>query len=327
MAGRKEDTANVTDCRDFAYYYAGEGEQYVFYRVPKILFTNDRYRKISTDAKMLYGLMLDRMALSEKNDWRDEGGRLYIYYSAQDIQDALNIGRTKAEQLLAELEKNGLLVRKRQGLCKPNRIYIGRFLRTEEDVNIQMFNIRSSGCSDFEHPDDQNLNTNNTDKNNIELSKIKSIYQESGERKPSCRESVSSVRTFSEKKEMDGIDAMEQRSAYISFFEEQCGFESLTEEYPGREDELQGIKDLLVDTCMTGADTIRISGEDKPAAVVKGQLMKLNIEHIRYVLGCMADNTTKVTNPKAYLLASLYNAPLTMGAYYRSRVNHDLYAL
>ena len=74
MDGREEGTANVTDCREFAYYYAGEGEQYVFYRVPKILFTDDRYRRISTDAKMLYGLMLDRMALSEKNEWRDEAG-------------------------------------------------------------------------------------------------------------------------------------------------------------------------------------------------------------------------------------------------------------
>ena len=80
MDGRKGENANVTDCRDFAYYYAGEGEQYVFYRVPKILFTNDRYRKISTDAKMLYGLMLDRMALSEKNRWNDDNGRLYIYF-------------------------------------------------------------------------------------------------------------------------------------------------------------------------------------------------------------------------------------------------------
>ena len=315
----------MTDCREFAYYYAGEGEQYVFYRVPKILFTDDRYRRISTDAKMLYGLMLDRMALSEKNEWRDEAGRLFIYYSAQDIQEALNIGRTKAEQLLKELEANRLLERKRQGLCKPNRIYIGRFLKQAENANIRMFEIRSSGCSDSGHPDVQNLNTNNTDKSNIELSKIKSIYQDTGEESIPAVDSTLEVRACSMKKEMDGIDTMDPGSAYRSFFEGQCSFDALIEEYPDREDELKGIRDLLVDVCMTAAGTIRISGEDKPAAVVKAQLMKLNIEHIRYVLGCMAENKTRVANPKAYLLASLYNAPLTMGAYYRSRVNHDLF--
>ena len=143
--------------------------------------------------------------------------------------------------------------------------------------------------------------SNNTNKSNTDMNKIYSIYQET--------------------------DAMDKRTAYQSFFEEQCGFGILMEEYPDREEELQGIKDLLVDVCMSAAESIRISGDDKPAAVVRGQLMKLNIEHIRYVLGCMAENTTKVANPKAYMLASLYNAPLTMGSYYRSRVNHDLNAL
>ena len=304
----------MTDCRDFAYYYAGEGEQYVFYRVPKILFTNDRYRRISTDAKMLYGLMLDRMALSEKNRWNDDNGRLYIYFTVDDIQESLGVARQKASLMLSELEKGGLILRERRGLGRPNRIYVGRFLsppgvaaREErhlpdgQESNFKKYENQTSGSMKIELQEVRKSNSNNTNKSNTDLNKIYSIYQET--------------------------DAMDKRTAYQLFFEEQCGFGILMEEYPDREEELQGIKDLLVDVCMSSAESIRISGDEKPAAVVRGQLMKLNIEHIRYVLGCMAENTTRVANPKAYMLASLYNAPLTMGSYYRSRVNHDLNAL
>lgn len=301
----------MTDCRDFAYYYAGEGEQYVFYRVPKILFTNDRYRKISTDAKMLYGLMLDRMALSEKNRWNDDNGRLYIYFTVDDIQESLGVARQKASLMLSELEKGGLILRERRGLGRPNRIYVGRFLSSPDvtareerhlpdnlESNFKKYENQTSGSMEIKLQEVRKSNSNNTNKSNTDLNKIYSIYQET--------------------------DAMDKRTAYQLFFEEQCGFGILMEEYPDREEELQGIKDLLVDVCMSSAESIRISGDEKPAAVVRGQLMKLNIEHIRYVLGCMAENTTRVANPKAYMLASLYNAPLTMGSYYRSRVNHDI---
>jgi len=73
----------------FEYYYSGEGEQYVFYRIPKALFSDETYRKVSTDAKVLYGFMLDRLALSEKNGWHDGEGRLYIYFTLEDIEQLL----------------------------------------------------------------------------------------------------------------------------------------------------------------------------------------------------------------------------------------------
>ena len=344
MERGEEEEADVTDYGDFAYYYAGEGKQYVFYRVPKILFTDSRYRRISTDAKMLYGLMLDRMALSEKNRWNDDSGRLYIFFTVDDIQEALGIARQKAAQLLAELEKGGLILRERRGLGRPNRIYVGRFLsRTEPDHRqdghdpdgresyFKKYENQTSGSMEIKLQEVRKSNSNNTNKSNTDLNKIYSINQEPGT--PDETMHSAGVMLPSEPypdypnqgKEMDKMDAMEKRAAYQAFFDEQCGFDSLQSEFPGSEEELQGIRDLLVDVCLSRAEMIRISGEDKPAALVRAQLMKLNIEHIRYVLGCLAENTTRVANPKAYLLASLYNAPLTMGTYYRSRVNHDLY--
>ena len=96
-----------------------ESEQYAFYRVPKVLFTNDRYWNLSTDAKMLYGLLLDRMALSQKNGWVDEQGRVFIIYTVENIMESLGCGNKKAIQLLSELEKKAnLIMRKKQGLGK-----------------------------------------------------------------------------------------------------------------------------------------------------------------------------------------------------------------
>ena len=344
MERGKEEQADVTDYGNFAYYYAGEGEQYVFYRVPKVLFTDDRYRKLSTDAKMLYGLMLDRMALSEKNRWNDDNGRLYIYFTVDDIQESLGVARQKASLMLSELEKGGLILRERRGLGRPNRIYVGRFLsspgvtaREERHLpdnlgsNFKKYENQTSGSMEIKLQEVRKSNSNNTNKSNTDLNKIYSINQEPGT--PDETMHGAGVMLPSEPypdypnqgKEMDKMDAMEKRAAYQAFFDEQCGFDSLQSEFPGSDEELQGIRDLLVDVCLSRAEMIRISGEDKPAALVRAQLMKLNIEHIRYVLGCLAENTTRVANPKAYLLASLYNAPLTMGTYYRSRVNHDLY--
>ncbi len=294
----------------FDFFHAGEGEEYVFYRVPKLLFTEERFRRISTDARMLYGLMLDRLGLSQKNGWTDKNGRLYIYFTLEDVANALGVGRQKASQLLAELEKYKLILRKRQGLGKPNRIYVGRFTQRAGPSHFQKYENHTSVGMISGLPEVWNSYANNTDKNNTDKNKILSIDQGSfAEAETGTKE----------------IDAMDRRTALERYFDEECGLALLIPEYPDRLEELKGIRDLLVDVCSSTAETIRVSGEDRPAAAVKGQLMKLNIEHIRYVLGCLEENTTRIANPKSYLLASLYNAPITMGSYYRARVNHDCF--
>ena len=88
---------------------------------------------------------------------------------------------------------------------------------------------------------------------------------------------------------------------------------------------LEGILDLLVDTCCSRREYIRIAGDEKPKEAVKSRFMKLDSTHIQYVLGCLKENTTDVHNIKQYLLAALYNATMTKGPYYQARVNYDLY--
>ena len=109
------------------YYYGLEAEQYTFFRIPKILFS-PTYKTLSVSAKMLYALMLDRMSLSARNRWMDEDGRVFIYFRMSEIMSALGCGHNKAIALYAELEKVGLIERKKQGMGRPAKIYVKNFI-------------------------------------------------------------------------------------------------------------------------------------------------------------------------------------------------------
>lgn len=95
-----------------------------FYKLPKVLFGDDRYKDISTDAKVLYSLLLDRNSLSVKNGWIDSHGRYYQYFTIKECKTKLNFGHDKIIKLFKELETNGLIIRQRQGRGKPSVIYV-----------------------------------------------------------------------------------------------------------------------------------------------------------------------------------------------------------
>lgn len=115
----------------YEYFYGAQAEQFSFYRIPKALFTEPNFRALSTDAKVLYGILLDRMSLSLKNQWLDAQNKVYIIFTVEEIMDALNCANQKATRLMVELEKQaGLIERKRQGLGRPNLIYVKNFAAT-----------------------------------------------------------------------------------------------------------------------------------------------------------------------------------------------------
>jgi len=114
----------------FDYYYGDESSQFSFYRIPRQLVAGQQFKKISTDAKLLYGLLLDRMGLSARNGWYDDAGRVYIFYTLDEIQEDLNCGHEKAVKLLSELDTDkgcGLIERVKQGQGRPTKIYVKRF--------------------------------------------------------------------------------------------------------------------------------------------------------------------------------------------------------
>lgn len=118
----------------FDYFTGMEAEQYSFYRVPKVLFTESCFKALSCEAKVLYGLMLDRMSLSIKNRWLDSEDRVYIIFTVEEIAELMNCGTQKAVKLVKELDSNngiGLIEKKRLGLGKPNVIYVKNFMIRE----------------------------------------------------------------------------------------------------------------------------------------------------------------------------------------------------
>ena len=112
------------------YFYGDESEEFVFFKIPRQLITDPKFKHVSTDAKLLYGMLLDRMSLSARNGWYDGTGRVYIYYSVDEICGDMTCGRDKAMKLLAELDTKkgiGLIERIKQGQGKPTKIYVKRF--------------------------------------------------------------------------------------------------------------------------------------------------------------------------------------------------------
>ena len=121
-------------------------------------------------------------------------------------------------------------------------------------------------------------------------------------------------------------DGMSQREQLEEYFSQSLEVELLLRLCPDDEDIIYQIVDLLVDTCATKRKMLRIAGDDRPAEVVRSRFMKLNADHIKFVLKCLAENSSPIRNMKQYLLASLYNAPTTMQLYYQNQANHDLAA-
>ena len=114
---------------------------------------------------------------------------------------------------------------------------------------------------------------------------------------------------------------MRERESYREIILENIDYDILTQD----RDRLDELVELMVDTVCSKRQTIRIAGDDYPAEVVKSRFLKLTASHIEYILDRMRENTTYVRNIKKYLLAALYNAPVTMDSYYISLVSHDLY--
>ena len=153
----------------FKYFYGNESELFTFYRIPKELITNPRFKNLSNDAKLLYGLMLDRMALSAKNHWFDKNNRVYIYFSVVDVMEQLNIGRNKAIKLFKELDNEsgiGLIEKKQQGQGKPAMIYVKSFVIEEDKEFSKEFEKQTSKSIEHKPQEVSEANPNNTKENN-----------------------------------------------------------------------------------------------------------------------------------------------------------------
>ena len=281
------------------YFYGQAGELFSFYRIPKALFQESRFQNLSTDAKTLYGILLDRMSLSVKNEWFDKKGRVFIIFTIEDVKRTFRCADNKATRLLRELEEFGLIERKRRGQGKPCLVYVKNFSAESSKESVKNRDYDDSCGSKIACQDPVKSRGIKKKENKTEMNNTNPILSNESEK-------------------------MKNRELLEEYFSRSLEIDLLLRLYPDDEDTLYQIVNLLVDTCATNRKLLHIAGDDKPAEVVRSRFMKLNADHICFVLKCLAENSSPIRNMKQYLLASLYNAPTTMQLSYQNQTNHDL---
>lgn len=339
----------------FNYYYGIEAEQFSFYRVPRLLIKDTRFKKLSSDAKLLYGLMLDRMSLSMKNGWLDDENRAYIIYTVDSIMEDLGCSKPTCTKILRELDSDngiGLIEKKRRGLGKPDIIYVKNFAsvqgnNTEKDFNfkkqkkitfeskeaelqeVKEFDFKkernlTSGGKEIELQEVNNFvpnytNYNKTNKSNNNMNNINHIYQ--SENVSVVGENIQS-RYISEHKD----DVMDNVNAYMELIRKNLEYDfHMKYDDDGDRALFEEIYDIVCDVVCVKRKTIRVGKEDYPYELVKSRFLKLNSSHVEYVRWRMQETTTKIINIKAYMITTLYNAPATINHFYQQEVQHDMY--
>ncbi len=325
---------------NFDYYYGAEAEQFTFYRIPKVLMTAPHFKRLSSDAKILYGLMLDRMGLSMKNGWVDEANRVYIFFTLEDIQEALACSHTTGVKVVAELDSSGagigLIERVKQGQGRPARIYVKNF-NLPNDINApsdggnpdfkkvevktsknEKSRLQESGSADF-----QILASNKTIINKIENNDTERQSINPPAPAPSQRTERGNDTQRSNTEKSDTKSAIDKIDRYRALIMDNIEYDYLIQDL--RKGQVDELVEIMTEAVTSTKDYIYVGQESKPASVVKSCLLKLDSSHIRYVLECLKKNPSKIRNIKGYLLTSLYNSYATIDNYYTAEVNHDFH--
>ena len=380
------------------YYRGDEPDNLCFYRIPKVLFTKACFEEVSTDAKVLYGILLDYASLSRENRWLDENSRVYIYYSVQRVCAYMGCKKDKAMKLLADLEAFGLIERVKRGQGKSDIIYVKSFevpedaedreeiksLKKDPDnhqevvektdrsekptTSVEEKTVEKSERSEIpttsedekvvektdwsEKPttsyeeklvgkiDRSEIPTscgrknrllevgktdpNNTKYNDTENNNSNPIHLSFGGR-TSVKQKI---REYDDRKQQDGL--MDGNSIYdpqyLRILERNLEYEwHMKYDSRGDREIYSELFNVIVQTVCVKREYININGTSYPYEVVKSRFLKLNSDHIGYVMDCMKKTTTKIANIRAYMLTALFNAPDTMNHYYQQEVQHDMY--
>lgn len=314
------------------YFYGKEADQFSFFTVPKILFTDERYKSLPCEAKMLYGMMLDRMSLSIDNQWFDEQKRAYIKISTEYITENFGCGRNKALNFMKLLEEYGLIERVKHGQGKSSTIYVKKFIRQEKlelnketvaeksqnqtseekndisevpKLNFKKFKNQTSRSLESKHQevyfqDPNNTNINNTNRNDTESNQIIS---------------------GNERCDGIGLGCDDTVLAYCELIKENIAYDDLLTAHPQDKSLVDAIVELILETLLCDSEKILIASNWYSAGLVKSKLLKLNYSHIEYVIHCLRRNRSQVKNIRKYMLATLFNAVTTIDSYYMAEVN------
>lgn len=329
-------------------------DKFTFYRMPKMLFTDD-FQSLSCEAKVLYGLLLDRSALSKQNNWIDENDRVYVYFKQDEAMDMLNIKKNKVISIFKELEEIGLIVRKKLGQGNPTRIFVMNFSE-QHDENIEedskdLSDYKSQNKSQtsnknikrevktFEKPTSEIQTSNENIKKEVKTfkkptskglkNKLGSSYYINNTERSNINQSINknaqkttyAISSTSTDKKIDEIDY----ETTVENIKQQINFDYLIA--LGKEPStLDLIVSLIADVYCHNCTSIYANGITISSERVISEFKKLDSDHIQYIFDCIDKESAKkqIINIRNYLLTCLYNAPHTMDLYYDMSVNYDL---
>ena len=335
----------------FDYFYGNEAEQFTFYRIPKILITSPHFKKISDSAKLLYGLMLDRMSLSIRNGWLDDDNRAYIFFTTNDVMEQMCCGTEKATKMLTELDSEkgiGLIERVKQGQGKPAIIYLKKFYELEDTA-------RSTKLSEIESQDFQESKVKTFENQKTRLSEIESQdFRESKNKTFENRKSgLSEIESLEFRKskcnynninntDINYIYPINQDNYNIQNSDTQTE-EEWIDRYTKTVDEIkkQIDYDYLINhaECDIVDEVVNIMAEVmtvyRPKYKIEGDFIEYNAvvnkfrqitaQKLEICLLAYSRKIQRIKNPKAYWISTLYNIPLTSEIVLQNMINSDIY--
>ena len=322
---------------EFDYYYGIEAEQFTFVRVPKVLFTDkEHFGGLSNEAKLLYGLLLERMSLSRKNNWIDKHNRVYIIFPVEEIEESLDVGHEKALNLLKELDDQsgiGLVKKKRRGLGLPSILYVKNFIvKGEKSIDYiptsrSMENgIQEVGKTDFKKSENQTsanpknrlLEVRKSDSNNIDINNTDMSY--------TYDQSINLPRTdfqnFSPGTDglIDGID----RNTVEEEVKKQIDYDCLISHPDSSVVQMaEEIKDLMVDV-LCGERSVVSEGKRVSEESAKSAYRKITFDHVQYVMKSLVSYPDKISRIDRFLTASLFNSVYTLTNSTFAGFEHDM---
>ncbi len=250
-----------------------------YYGIPQELFTSPLYKeKLNSDSKILYSFLLDRLTLSQKNNWYDENKNIYLIFTRQEVQEKLSLSDKTVTKAFKQLSESNLIYEKRQGLGKPNLIFVGKVQYVEKE-SVGLHNRKNYDCGIEKKSvvDTENLRTINTNHINTDNINTNHILSNQDERR------------------------------YEEIFKSNIEYEILKADNKISKI-LEDIVAVSVELLNSNKNYTYINSEQIKTTVVKSQILKLRSYHITYVINCLKANVKDIRSIKSYILTSLYNS-------------------
>ena len=312
----------------FDYFYGNEAEQFTFYRIPKILITSPHFKKISDSAKLLYGLMLDRMSLSIRNGWLDDDNRAYIFFTTNDVMEQMCCGTEKATKMLTELDSEkgiGLIERVKQGQGKPAIIYLKKFYELEDtarstklseiesqdfqESKVKTFENRKTRLSKIESQDFRKSKCNYNNINNTDINYIYPINQDNY-----------NIQNSDTQTEEEWID---RYTKTVDEIKKQIDYDYLINH--AERDIVDEVVNIMAEVMTVYRPKYKIEGDFIEYNAVVNKFRQITAQKLEICLLAYSRKIQRIKNPKAYWISVLYNIPLTSNIVLQNMVNSDMY--